>query len=123
MAFVTAGQTDSAEMHAKKAVLLEPDCDNYLNTLAGIYMLKGNPRAAIPLLEKAGIVNPGNLRYPYNTGLYFMHNNEHDSAIYYFRKVLIIDPTYTEAIKNIAGELTAAGKKDSAAKYEGMMHK
>ena len=118
LAFVDAKQLDSAEVHAEKAIAIMPNYDSSWNILANIYIDKQEFPEAIALCKKASIMNPANPYYPGNIGVCNIYTNHPDSAIYYFRKAINIDPANEQAIRCIAALYNATGQKDSAKKYE-----
>jgi Flp pilus assembly protein TadD len=62
MAQAILGELEEAEKNFRKVMELAPDMDQgYLN-LGMIYLLKGEPEKALPLLEKALSLNPENAR-------------------------------------------------------------
>ena len=120
-AFTQTGKMDSAEVHCKKALMLNPNDVNTLTTMAGIYVANKKYQDAMVILKKTCAINPGNPAYLYNLAICNVYTHEYDHAIYYFKKVVALAPSNRDAIKFIATLFNAEGLTDSASKYEAIM--
>jgi len=116
--FVETKQLDSAEIHANKALMLNPNDTIVLNIMAYIYCLEQKYPEAMECYRKATIIAPKNSDYAKGTGFCFLHLKAFDSAVYYFNKSLYLNPANVETNKYTAIAFFASGQIDSARKYE-----
>ena len=116
--YLHVGKLDSAELHAQKAVKVGIIKDNLLNTLANVYMAEHRYKESDSLFFEAIKIDSSNLGYLFNVGLCKIHELQYDSAEYYSRKALIINPPNLKAMENMAEVFKLLGKEDSAAIYE-----
>ena len=119
-AFFNLKVYDSAEIHHKLALIDDPQNVLALNGLAGIYFMKNNLPAARDILIKDVAINPHSTDIVNNLGLCYMNMHQFDSGIVYFRKVLAIDPSHEESLKNMARSYKMMGVNDSVQKYQAM---
>lgn len=117
-AFFLLQQYDSAEVHDKKALALNPKNTIALSNLAGIYFTQKKYQQAIDLCKKAIMLNPGNTEICRNIAYCYQNMQQFDSAIVYYRTVTAKEPANMFAIENLAISFKAAGNMDSAKKYE-----
>ena len=117
-AFLLTMQTDSAELHGKKAVMLNGNDANSLNILSDVFISEKKYSEAEIQLKKATAINPTNPFYPGNLAICCVYLKQYDSAIYYFKRSLSIEPDNEKATQFLAVTYNATGQKDSARKYE-----
>lgn len=87
------------------------------NNLGQLYILKGNPAAAIPVLEKVIHYNPLEVEAYYNLGVAVSRLGRKDEAMAYYRKALEVDPNDPQVYNNIGATLARYGKLEEAVSY------
>ena len=111
-------QYDSAEVHEKRALELNPKDAVTINNLAGVYFSTGQYPLAILLCYKALELNPGYVNAYSNIGLAYLHMGKLDSSLISLYKAVSVDPNFNGSYDNLALTYKAMGKMDSVKKYE-----
>lgn len=111
-------QYDSAEVHEKRALELNPKDAVTINNLAGVYFSTRQYPLAIQLCYKALELNPAYVNAYSNIGLAYLHMGKLDSSLISLYKAVSVDPNFTGSYDNLALTYKAMGKMDSVKKYE-----
>ena len=117
-AYFRNGQYDSAEIHAKRALDLSPNNMDALNNLASVYGVEKKYPQAIELYKIAIKTDPEKVLPYTNTGLTYLNLGKFDSAVYYLKRAISVNPNYSSSFEILASAYHAAGISDSAKKYE-----
>jgi len=113
-------QYDSAEIHDKIAIQVNPNACEAMNNLAGVYFLTHRLPQAVEMCKKAIAVRPNYAEAYYNTGLCYYNMSQFDSSISYLRGALLADPGYSKAYITLAANYTALHIPDSVSKYQAL---
>ena len=111
-------QNDSAEVHEKRALELNPKDAITINNLAGVYFTSNKYPLAIKLCRDALELNPGYVNAYANIGLCYLHMGKLDSSLISLYKAVSVDPTFPTSYENLALTYKALGNADSVKKYE-----
>ena len=104
-----------AEAAFKKALAVEPDNEDALVGLAGVYGERGDTKASTDLLEKLATKNPSGRTYAMLAQSYDSLK-EWDLAAGAFQKAVELEPTQTEYKAALARSETLAGRYEDAIK-------
>ncbi len=115
-------ELDSAEVHGKKALELNPKYALAINNLAGVYFVKNNYAKAMDMCRQALVVNPNYINAYSNMGLCYLRMGKLDSSLYVLYKAVALDPNFVGSYENLMLTFKAMGKMDSVKKYEALMH-
>ncbi len=107
----------AAEAEYAKVLDLEPDNNDAMLALAGIYSTQGQKDKAKEMLDKATAANPTDPKAQYKKGVLLRNANENDAAIQAFQSVIAADPNFTDAYYNLGELMVGAGKFPEAIKY------
>jgi len=102
MAFLNLQMLDSAEFHHNQALKVDSMNSNALNGLAGIYFMKKEYAKAKDILLRDIKLNPYNPSIVFNLGNNYLNLHAFDSAEYYYRKALALNPNQIESLKGMA---------------------
>jgi tetratricopeptide (TPR) repeat protein len=106
---------DSAIVHDKKALELNPTHPTANNNLGSVFLSTGRYAEAIVYLNRSVMLNP-NFKYAYlNLARSHMQLKHYDSAIYNFRMMLRFDPKYIDAEQEMGSAFYMLCNFDSAA--------
>ncbi len=106
-----------AEDLYKQVIENSPDNLEALQRLALVYISSDQPRAAIPLLQKAIAINANNANVAYNLALAFQKAEELESAIHFYKVALNIKPDFSLAYNNLGVAYQYKGDLDLANDY------
>ena len=104
-----------AEAAFKKALKIEPDNEDALVGLAGVYGERGDTKASTELLERLATKNPSGRAYAMLAQNY-QSMKEWELAAGAFRKAVELEPTQLEYKAELARSQTLAGRYDDAIK-------
>lgn len=107
----------AAEAQYAKVLDLEPDNNDAMLALAGIYSAQGQKDKAKEMLDKATAANPSDPKAQYKKGVFLRNANENDAAIQAFQSVIAADPTFADAYYNLGELMVGAGKFPEAVQY------
>ena len=119
--YLIAGNMDSAEVHGRAALLLQPNDPIALNGMTNVYLGRRKFTAAIDLASRASHISPANAFYPGSAGIAYMFLKQYDSAIVYFKKSVELDPANHRSLKFLSMVYYATNQEDSAKKYEALV--
>lgn len=88
---------DDALAWAQKAVVLSPNENTYLDTLAGVHIARGNRAEATKLLEKIAASEHPQADSLYQLGLLRQAAGQNKEAVQAYRRALQIDPAFAGA--------------------------
>jgi len=117
-AFFLNHQYDSAEIHDKIALKLNPGDIYTMNNMAGLYFVKKNFGSALTMSKEIIKQNPAFGKGYSNAGLCYFNLRKFDSGIYYLKMAISIDPDFAGQYENLALIYKQTGQMDSARKYE-----
>ncbi len=121
-AYFQAGMYDSAEVHDKLALKINPKASEVLNNLAGVYFVTGKYADALRMCQQAVIIRPMYAQAYYNIGLCFNNLKNYDSSVVYLKKALQLDPAFVgQAGEVLAKTYNALNNADSSRKYDSMV--
>ena len=115
--FFMTQQLDSAEVHDKKVIELNPINAVACNNLAGIYFNRQQYAEALGLCRKIISISPDKIDIYGNMGVCFMNLKQYDSAVVYFKKLIAAGEANRSSYTNLAQAFYQAGQPDSANKY------
>ena len=119
-AFFRSGRYDSADVHGKLSLHLNPINPYTLNNMGGIAFMRKDYQSTISLCEKAISIQPGIVDMYTNVAASFLSLNRTDSGLAWCYKAIRVDSTYQTTYQFLITAFRAAGRPDSAAKYEAM---
>jgi len=122
-AFFCLAQYDSAEIHERKSLDVNPTSNMTANNLANVYYFTKKYRESIDLSLKAIALKPEYVNAYGNLGRCYLTIGRLDSAAYYLYKGIQIDPTYSFSYEILAYVYRAAGRQDSVNKYVALAQK
>ena len=122
-AYSTSQQFDSAVVHFKIALALNPKDVDVLNNLAGIYFMKHDYAGALEMSLKIVSINPAFMKGYSNAGLCSYNLGQYSQAITYLDKAISIDPAYGRSYETKAMTYKAINNLDSAMKYVALAQK
>ena len=122
-AFFFASQIDSAELHLKKAWVLNPKDIEPLNHLDMIYFNTQKYLQSIELCQKAISIDPLYKDGYSHMGMCYIRLAKYDSAIYILNKGLTIDNDFNPFYENLAWVYEITNATDSAKKYQEIARK
>jgi len=82
------GNLEASEYYYRKALDMDPGFYHALNSLAGLYELRGESEKAKKYLMSAYNTNPADPSVNFNMGVYFLKENKPDRAIYHLTRAL-----------------------------------
>ena len=112
---------DSAEVHGRKALEINPKYALAINNLAGVYFVKTNYLKAMDMCKQAIAINPNYINAYSNMGLCYLRLGKFDSSLTVLYKSMSLDPNFTGTYENIILTYKALGKQDSVAKYTAIL--
>lgn len=112
------GMFDSALLHGKRALELNPKFVVAMNNLAGAYYMTNKVDTAIMYCHRSLATAPTFVNAYANLGLCFSKIGRFDSSLYYLYKAIATEPTFASSYENISFTYQGMGKSDSAAKYK-----
>ncbi len=89
----TGGDVSEAESFSRRALEKEPNAPGFVDTLALIYLKKGQVEAAAPMLDKLVRTFPHNPVYRYHFGQALMASGQTGKAKSEWQKALYSDPS------------------------------
>ncbi|MCW3123777.1 MAG: hypothetical protein JWQ38_3269 [Flavipsychrobacter sp.] len=110
-------QYDSAEHYDKKMVKADPKYDLARNNLSGVYLNTKKYREDIDLCKETITVLPHNVNSYADMGLSYKALGIYDSAIYYLRMGMAIEPKFIGFYQVMSNVYYTMGKTDSADIY------
>lgn len=121
-AYFALNNFDSAMVHLKRAVELDPKQEPALANLGSIYLNRQSWAEALKWYLKAKAVNPNNIIAVFNSGVCYYQLQQPDSAIAAFKRGIEVDPSFNghKAFEYTAIIYRQLGKNDSANKYMAM---
>lgn len=108
------GDLVGAERIYKKSLAKNPDDHTALYRIGIIYLQTGQPKQAIPVLEKAASINTLSSDVLNNLGIAYFHTERYDDAEKAFKKSLSIDPTHAHTLSNFAALMRQKGDMGAA---------
>ena len=87
-----AGDLDGAASEYLKALELNPEDQNVLNSLGVCYGFKKLPEKAVEYFDRVLELDPDNMMAHYNKGFLFVMNHRNQEAVASFRKAAALDP-------------------------------
>ncbi len=109
---------DSAEVHNKKALALEPEDINGANNLAAVSIRLKKYRQGVDVCMNALRFDKNNFISLVNLGVCYYKLDQYDLAIYYLNRAIAIDPAAEAPYGVLARVYKDKGIPDSARKYE-----
>ena len=107
-------KNDEAISEARRALEMEPESADVLDTLGAALTRKGQLDEALAYLNAAAESKPMLPRLHYNLGNVFLEKGEVDEAIKQFETEVRIQPNFPEARNNLANALFRKGKPKEA---------
>ena len=117
-AFFMMQEMDSAEVHDRIALRLQPDNGVTLSNLAGVFFTKKQYDSAIYYCKQALKQDAANADIQRNIAHAYLQMKQYDSSLVYFRHVLAVHADNVFVIESMAMAFQGAGLADSAKKYE-----
>jgi hypothetical protein len=121
-AFLAIGKMDSAIVHFREALRINPRNGEALKRLTGMYFYNKQFRQALEMYRYALTIDP-NARVQGYIGVCYLNLAKYDSAIAVFNNVLAAEPRNMSVIKGLADAYAQLGKADSAVKYQALLQK
>lgn len=115
--YFSRAQYDSAEIHMKYVLELDPSNMAALNNLATVYLFTKKYRQSIDLYRKAIASNPNSeklVTWYYNIGCDYLNAGQFDSAAYYLQKTIAMNPAYPGANMQLGVSYFQAKRYDLA---------
>ena len=107
-----------AEPLYRELLALQPDNGDALHLLGVLRYQQRDPAAAVPLIEAALKIIPGNIYARVGLGLALLRLNRFDEALDTFDRALAIKPDYAEALTRRGDALLGLGRQaDALASY------
>ena len=118
--FFNSQQMDSAILHFKRSIALNPKQSNAMFNLATVYMKQTNYADGQTYYHRTIEINPDRFPAIFNEGVCYYYISKFDSAIYDFKKTIVLAPEYYgyKSFNYTAIIYKALGKMDSALRYE-----
>jgi protein O-GlcNAc transferase len=113
-ALLTAGKTDDAITHLKRAAQLKPDYERAHYNLGRALHLTGKIDDANACFLEALRINPGNANTLNFLGGMMLAKERHAEALAYYLRALAINANFPEAQYNCASSLRALGRQHEA---------
>lgn len=117
-AFFYLNMFDSAEVHDKRAIELEPEDVNGANNLSAVSIRLGKYRQGIEVCRNSLRWDSHNIIAYVNLGVCYYKLNQFDSSAYYLYKAIETDPKVEASYSIMARVYQGKGIPDSARKYE-----
>lgn len=95
------GNIDGAIAEYEKALLMDPENVNVLNSIGVCFGVKGKHQTAINMFKKAMKIAPDDVMAPHNTGLAYLMIEDKDKALEFFLHAYSIDQNQLEVIIQI----------------------
>ncbi len=106
---------EQAVAEAKKAIALEPNNADWLESLGAILSWAGEPEEAIVLIKRAMRLNPKHPDdYLWNLGHAYFLMEQHETAISAFKRALNLNPHFYPSHFYLAASYIELGQKDKA---------
>ena len=105
---------DTAERAYRDVLALEPGHATAMHYLGMVHYQRGQPEAALPLLDHAAGLAPGNAEFHSNRGIALGAMQRDREAINAFRQALALAPDHAGAWNNLGLALQADGQVDDA---------
>jgi tetratricopeptide (TPR) repeat protein len=107
-------QYESAEVWARTALGYDPQSPYPKVTLANLYIATGRVNQAAELIKGVDAENVKDPNLKYTLGVIEEMLGKNDKAIYWYRKVIELDPGHKQASVTLANSLMRAGEYDKA---------
>ncbi len=117
-AYFRSGIYDSAEVHGKLSLNLNPLNPYTLNNMGGIAFMRKDYQSTISLCEKAISIKPGVVDMYTNVAASFLSLGRSDSGMIWLYKAMAVDPDYPTTYRFLTMAYQSANKPDSVRKYE-----
>jgi tetratricopeptide (TPR) repeat protein len=117
-AYFRYGMYDSAAVHGRLSLALNPKNPYTLNNMGGIAFNRKDYQSTITQCEKAISIQPGVVDMYTNVAASFLSMGRSDSGIAWLYKAMAVDPDYPTTYRFLVMAYQAAGKPDSVKKYE-----
>jgi len=117
-AYFRSGIYDSAAVHGKLSLALNPNNPYTLNNMGGIAFNRKDYESTITQCEKAISIQPGVVDMYTNVAASFLSMGRSDSGIAWLYKAIAVDPDYPTTCRFLVMAYQSAGKPDSVKKYE-----
>ncbi len=111
------GDVEGAARELSRALVLDPENVNVLNSLGVCHAVSGRGAEAIACFERAAALAPGEVMPLYNIGLIHLTEKRPDAALDFFRKALSVEPLVFEALFQAGRACQEAGRPLEAAAY------
>jgi predicted TPR repeat methyltransferase len=108
------GDFDAAAQAYRQVLNASPDHFDALHYLGVLYYQRRQPDDALPLLEKAVTLNPGDASCRSNLGLVLIALGHTAKAIESFRAALQVQPDFADACNNLGNALMRSGQIEEA---------
>lgn len=120
--YLTSGQNDSAILHLRRAVILNPKLSSAAANLGTVYLTMLNYDSAAVYYRMCIAQDPENVTAVFNKAVCDVQFRQYDSAVYNFKRSMQLAPDYNnhKAVEYTAIVFKTMGKMDSAAKYIGI---
>ncbi len=119
-AYFKIQMNDSAEVHDRRALELNPNDAVTINNLAGVYFTSHKYHNAIDLCHRALELNPKYVNAWSNIGLCYLHLGKADSSLMALYTAMSVDPTFTGTYDNFVLVFKAMNQPDSVKKYDAL---
>jgi hypothetical protein len=86
-------QPDKALPFVQRAVALEPNNANYVNTLSVVLMALGRQDESMEACQRAVMLDPGHSNAHSNMAICLVNRGRVDESLAYFRRAIELDPT------------------------------
>jgi tetratricopeptide (TPR) repeat protein len=115
--YYQAGDIEGAVSEFKKAIEIDPDNVNVLNSLGVCYGVKEELELAMECFTKAAELDPGEIMALYNAGYVHMSKGENEKALEYFEKAGKINPGVFEVAFQTGRVYLESGRPQKARKF------
>lgn len=82
----------------RQGLRLDPESVNLLNSLGVVLVQMNRYRSAIPLFERAAVLDGADFMAPFNLGFAYLEQGRPEAAVAAFEKALVIDDTHPDLL-------------------------
>ncbi|MBV9441971.1 MAG: tetratricopeptide repeat protein, partial [Acidobacteriaceae bacterium] len=111
-ALAGTGDLAGAETEFKRLISSKPDDVDGLTGLSAVYIAQKRYREAVPLLQEASRLTPGNPEIKTNLGTALAITGDLKAAVREFQEALKLDPGAKTAAENLARAQAALAAKE-----------
>ncbi len=114
LSLMKAGAAEEAELSLREALALSPEHVKSLTNLARCLLVQERPADALPVIEAAAALQPGDAGIKRMTGRVLHNLDRRDEAVTAYRMALAIDPDDAWALNNLGLLLIETDRCDEA---------